>query len=132
MNKIKFEFFMQNADISAAEYDSSGQVAFIFPTDEDGYLSIGPRLIKVERGMAQITLSDFSDGTQGCYLCIEGKRFELPSLEKLGRLFRMSGPSEGSNIARVAYLKEQEERVDELERRLTLAEEKIFGKGGIL
>ena len=132
MNKIKFEFFMQNADISAAEYDSTTEVLFIFPTDEDGYLSIGPRIIKVDGGKAMITLSDFSNGVQGCYLCIEGKRFELPSLEKLGRLFRMSGPSEGSAMARVAYLKEQEARVDALERRLVIAEEKIFGKGGIL
>ena len=132
MNTLKFEFFMQNADLSAAEYDSSDTVVFIFPTEEDGYLSIGPRLIKVERGRAEINLSGFSDGTQGCYLCLEGKRFELPSLEKLGRLFRMSGPTEGSAMARVAYLKEQEARVSEMERRLTVAEEKIFGKGGIL
>ncbi len=123
---------MQNADISSAEYDSSDKVLFIFPTEEEGYLSIGPRIIKVERGRAEINLSDFSDGTQSCYLCLEGKRFELPGLEKFGRLFRMSGPTEGSAMARVAYLKEQEARVCELERRLTHAEEKIFGKGGIL
>lgn len=123
---------MQNADLSAAEYDSSDKLLFLFPTDEDGYLSIGPRLIKAERGRAEVNLSDISDGVQACYLCLDGKRFELPSLEKLGRLFRMSCPSEGSEMARVTYLKAQEEKLYELERRLRVAEEKIFGKGVIL
>ena len=132
MNKINFEFFMQNADISAAEYDGTDKALFIFPTEEDGYLSVGPRIIKMKRGRAEVDLSCLSDGTQGCYLCIEGIRYELPALEKLGRFFRMSSPPEGSLMARVAYLKELEKRLDTLEERLRAAEEKIFGKGGIL
>lgn len=123
---------MQNADIAAAEYDGTDKALFIFPTEEDGYLSVGPRLIKMKRGRAEIDLSCLSDGTQGCYLCMEGVRYELPDLEKLGRFFRMSSPPEGSNMARVNYLKELEGRVDALEERLRVAEEKILGKGGIL
>ena len=132
MNKIKFEFFKNSADISSAEYDSTDKILFLFPTEEEGYLSIGPRIIKVTDGQAEIDLKSFSDGTQGCYLCIEGKRFELPSLEKLGRLFRMSCPSEGSAMARVAYLKEMEGRLSALETRLEEMEKKIVGRKGIL
>lgn len=132
MNKITFEFFMQNADIAAAEYDGTDKALFIFPTEKDGYLSVGPRLIKMERGRSEIDLSRLSDGTQGCYLCMDGVRYELPTLEKLGRFFRMSPPPEGSLMARVTYLKELEKRIDTLEERLRGAEEKIFGKGGIL
>lgn len=132
MNKIKFEFFKNSADILSAEYDSTDKILFLFPTEEEGYLSIGPRILKVIGGSVEIDLKSFSDGIQGCYLCIEGKRFELPSLEKLGRLFRMSSPSEGSAMARVAYLKEQEARLVALEERLDEMEKKIIGRKGIL
>jgi hypothetical protein len=132
MNKIKFEFFKNSADISSAEYDSTDKILFLFPTEEEGYLSIGPRLMKVIGGEVEIDLKSFSDGHHVCYLCIDGKRFELPSLEKLGRLFRMSGPSEGSAMARVAYLKEQEARLEVLEVRLDEMEKKIVGRKGIL
>ena len=132
MNKIKFEFFKNSADISSAEYDNTDKILFLFPTEEEGYLSIGPRLMKVMEGGVEIDLKGFSDGHHSCYLCVDGKRFELPSLEKLGRLFRISGPSEGSAMARVAYLKEQEARLDGLEMRLDEMEKKIVGRKGIL
>lgn len=132
MNIIRFEFFKNNADIASAEYDNSDTIRFLFPTKEDGYLSIGPRIIKVEGGGANINLQSFSDGVQGCYLCIEGQRFELPSLDKIGKYFRMAAPSNNSAMARVVYLKELEARVDEMEKRLAKAEEKIFGRRTIL
>ena len=132
MNKIKFEFFGNCADIASADYDGSDKVKFIFPTADEGYLSVGPRLLKVVGGEVEIDLKAFADGVMDCYLCIKEIRYELPGLEKLGRLFRMSGPSEGSAMARVVYLKEQEARIEMLEMRLSEAEKKIFGRGGIL
>lgn len=132
MNIIKFEFFKNNADIASADYDNSEILRFIFPTSEDGYLSIGPRIIKVEGGTADINLKNFSDGVQGCYLCIEGKRFELPSLDKIGRYFRMANPSVGSAMARVNYLKELECRLEKMEERLLAAEEKIYGRRTVI
>jgi hypothetical protein len=132
MNKIKFEFFKSCADIASAEYDGTDKLLLIFPTEEDGYLSIGPRIIKAEGGQARVDLVSVSDGVQDCYLCINGERIELPKLEKIGRLFRMSTQSDSSAMARVAYLKEQEDKMAELEERLAIAEEKIFGRKGIL
>lgn len=132
MNKIKFEFFKSCADVASAEYDGTDKLLLLFPTEEDGYLSIGPRIMKAERGQATIDLATISDGVQDCYLCIGGERIELPKLEKIGRLFRISSPSEGSAMARVAYLKELEDRINGLEERLCIAEEKIFRKRGIL
>ena len=132
MNKIKFEFFKSCADIASAEYDGTDKLLLLFPIEEDGYLSIGPRIIKAEGGQVTVDLASVSDGVQDCYLCINGERIELPKLEKIGRLFRMSAPSESSAMARVAYLKEQEERMAEIENRLAIAEEKIFGRKGIL
>ena len=132
MNIIRFEFFKNNADIASAEYDNSDTIRLLFPTKEDGYLSIGPRIIKVEGGGANINLQSFSDGVQGCYLCIEGKRFELPSLDKIGRYFRMANPSTGSAMARVNYLKELESRLEKMEERLLAAEEKIYGRRTVI
>lgn len=132
MNRIKFEFFKSCADVASVEYDGTDQLLFLFPTEEDGYLSIGPRIIKAQKGQAMIELALISDGVQDCYLCIHGERIELPRLEKIGRLFRMSAPSERSAMARVAYLKEQEKRILELEERLAITEENIFRKRGIL
>lgn len=132
MNKIKFEFFKNNADVASAEYDSTDRVLFIFPEAISGYLSLGPRILRVEAGEADIDLGCLPDGVFSCYLCFGEKRIELPSLEKLGRLFGMSHSSPGSELARVTYLKEQEARMDSLEERLILAEKKIFGGKGIL
>ncbi len=132
MNVVKFEFFKNTAAIASAEYDSSEKIKFIFSDSGDGYLSIGPRLIKTKDGMAEVELYDFSDGTHGCYLCVGGKRYELPSLEKLGRLFRFSPIQSTADMARVCYLKELEGKVLDLEKRLSQAEEKIYGRRAIL
>lgn len=132
MNKIKFEFFNRCADVASTEYDGTDKVLLVFPTDADAYLSIGPRIFKAEGGKAIIDVSELSDGIQDCYLCLGEERIEVPKFEKLGRLFRISLSSDGSATARVVYLKEQERRIDELERRLKSAEEKIFGRKGIL
>ena len=132
MNKIRFEFFKSCADVASAEYDSTDKVLFIFPAETEGYLSIGPRLMRVEGAQAEIDIKSFSDGVHTCYLCIGEGRFELPSFEKLGRLFRMSQASQGSPMARVNYLKELEGRIAQLEERLASAEEKIYGRKVIL
>ena len=132
MNRIKFEFFKNQAEISAAEYDSTDKVRFIFPSPIDGYLSVGPRILKVENGETTLDLSTFSDGTLGCYLLAEGERYDLPSIEKFGKLFRMMKPGEGAAMAKVAYLKELEARLIQVEKQLAFAEEKIFGRREIL
>ena len=132
MNRIKFEFFKNQAEISAAEYDSTDKMRFIFPAPISGYLSVGPRIIKVENGEAEIDLSTFSDGTLGCYLLAEGGRYDLPGIEKIGRLFRMMKTGEAAAMARVKYIKELEARLIRVEKQLALAEEKIFGRREIL
>lgn len=132
MNVIKFEFFKNNADIAATSYDSTEIVRFEFPTKSDGYLSVGPRIVKVENGIADIDLTKLSDGVNGCYLCINGNRFELPSLDKIGRLFRLLPPKESSQMSRVQYLKELEKRLADMEKRLAKAEDKIYGRVVIL
>ena len=132
MNRIKFEFFKNQAEISTAEYDSTDKVRFTFPSPIEGYLSVGPRIIKVEDGEATLDLSTFSDGTLGCYLLAEGERYDLPGIEKFGRLFRMMKTGEAAAMARVAYLKELEARLIKMEEKLAFAEEKIFGRREIL
>lgn len=132
MNIIKFEFFKNHAEISSAEYDSTDKVCFVFPTQPEGYLSVGPRIIKVEGGEATLDLSTFSDGTLGCYLLAEGERYDLPGIEKLGRLFRMMKTGEAAAMAKVAYIKDLEARLFKVEKQLALAEEKIFGRREIL
>lgn len=132
MNIIKFEFFKNNADIASATYDSSDIIRFEFPAKTDGYLSIGPRIIKVEDGIADIELSKLSDGVNGCYLCMLGNRFELPSLDKIGRLFRLTPTKESSAMSRVQYLKDLEKKLNDMEQRLIKAEERIYGRVVIL
>lgn len=89
MNKIKFEFFKNVAEISEESYDGSEELALSFAGAGDGYLSIGPRIIRVEDGEARFSLGSFSEGIHGCYLMLEGQRYELPSLEKAQRQIRM-------------------------------------------
>ena len=132
MNKIKFEFFNDFAEVSEATLDGTDQVELHFPKTDEGYLSIGPRIIKVEGGVGRFNLSAFGSGTHGCYLMINGRRIELPALEKQDRLFRMVRCQDRAELSRIAYLKGLEHRLALLEEDMLGAKEKIFGRKGII
>lgn len=132
MNIINFEIFNSFAEVSQESLDGSDQVEFRFANAPSGYLSIGPRIIKVENGSATFALAGFGSGTHGCYLMVDGRRIELPTLEKSDRLFRMVRSSARADAARVKYLKDLESRIVELETDMAAAKEKILGRKGIL
>ncbi|MBQ9733388.1 MAG: hypothetical protein IJV74_04040 [Clostridia bacterium] len=132
MNKINFEFFKNVAEVSEESYDGSEELSLHFAGAGEGYLSVGPRIIKVEGGKASFSLGSFSEGIHGCYLMLDGQRYELPSLERTQRQIRMVESTVRAERARVKYLKDLEARILALEADMARANERIFGKKGII
>ncbi len=132
MNEIKFEFFKNVAEVSEESYDGSEELSLRFAGAGDGYLSIGPRIIRVQSGQAKLSLGSLSEGIHGCYLMLDGERYELPGLEKTQRQIRTVTNAIRAQRARVKYLKDLEKRLLALEDDMARANEKIFGKKGII
>jgi hypothetical protein len=63
---------------------------------------------------------------------VNGRRIELPALEKQDRLFRMVRCNDRAELSRIAYLKGLEHRLALLEEDMLGAKEKIFGRKGII
>lgn len=132
MNRIKFEFFKNVAEVSEESFDGSDELSLCFAGAGDGYLSVGPRIIRVEGGQAKLNLGSLSEGIHGCYLMLDGERYELPGLEKTQRQIRTVAIAVRAQRARVKYLKDLEARLIALEADMARANEKIFGKKGII
>lgn len=132
MNKIKYELLKNIAAISEESFDGSDRLGLYFTDVQEGYLSIGHRIIPIKDGTAEISLSDFGNGIHSCYLMLHGEQIELPSIEKEDGLIRTVTNERRGELLRLRMMRELIARVDTIEVDSEALKNAVYGRKGIL
>ena len=85
MNRISYEIFKEDAEITFFEASSSEIAEFSFSEVDVGLLSIGGIVGRVSEGKCRLDLRLIENGSYEPVLILEGKLVRLPRITKSGR-----------------------------------------------
>ena len=127
MSRIKYEFFGEDAEISALSESGDGRLTLCFPEGTDGYISIDDTVVKITNSTALVDLKYVDDGEFRPILVAERCRISLPPLKKAGKTVSACAPD--SDYIRSLSLRERrlEKRVCELADEIHRLRTSVYG-----
>ncbi len=127
MNKIKYEIFEGDAEVTAFSQGKKPYVEFSFTEPYDGFISIDEIVAEVTGGVALLDLRLIPDGEFCPVLILQRGRIVLPKVKKSAKRFCLCD-CEADYIRKISLRERRlSERVEILERELEELKKSVYG-----